>query len=160
MFRVPGVGDNGLVFGFCVLRLIAGTLLIRDVARGAARRPPRWAVALAMLVFALASPTPYTLARAGVYEAAIMGGASFMVAGLYLGHRAMTAAMGLIGYMSNLIAERRGKLQRSLSEAREPSSDMLSALIRAEVNIKDFFAAVGFGTSKAQMRVYFKEDPK
>jgi hypothetical protein len=33
-------------------------------------------------------------------------------------------------------------------------------LIRAEVNIKDFFAAVGFGTSKAQMRVYFKEDPK
>jgi hypothetical protein len=34
------------------------------------------------------------------------------------------------------------------------------ALIRAEVNIKDFFAAVGFGSSKAQMRVYFKEDPK
>jgi hypothetical protein len=34
------------------------------------------------------------------------------------------------------------------------------ALIRAEVNIKDFFAAVGFGTSKAQMRVYFKEDPR
>ena len=33
-------------------------------------------------------------------------------------------------------------------------------LIRAEVNIKDFFAAVGFGTSKAQMRVYFREDPK
>jgi hypothetical protein len=34
------------------------------------------------------------------------------------------------------------------------------ALMRAEVNIKDFFAAVGFGASKAQMRVYFKEDPK
>lgn len=34
------------------------------------------------------------------------------------------------------------------------------ALIRAEVNIKDFFAAVGFGTSKAQMRVFFKEDLK
>ena len=34
------------------------------------------------------------------------------------------------------------------------------ALIRAEVNIKDFFAAAGFGTSKAQMRVYFKEDAK
>ena len=34
------------------------------------------------------------------------------------------------------------------------------ALIRAEVNIKDFFAAVGFGMSKAQMRVYFKDDPK
>jgi hypothetical protein len=37
---------------------------------------------------------------------------------------------------------------------------LTGALIRAEVNIKDFFAAVGFGTSKAQMRVYFKEDPK
>lgn len=34
------------------------------------------------------------------------------------------------------------------------------ALVRAEVNIKDFFAAAGFGTSKAQMRVYFREDPK
>jgi hypothetical protein len=34
------------------------------------------------------------------------------------------------------------------------------ALIRAEVNVKAFFAAVGFGASKAQMRVYFKEDPK
>ena len=33
-------------------------------------------------------------------------------------------------------------------------------LIRAEVNIKDFFAAVGFGASKAQMRVYFKKDAK
>jgi hypothetical protein len=34
------------------------------------------------------------------------------------------------------------------------------ALIRAEVNIKDFFAAGGFGASKAQMRVYFKDDAK
>jgi hypothetical protein len=34
------------------------------------------------------------------------------------------------------------------------------ALIRAEMNIKDFFAAAGFGTSKAQMRVYFKDDLK
>jgi hypothetical protein len=34
------------------------------------------------------------------------------------------------------------------------------ALIRAEVNIKNFFNTAGFGASKAQMRVYFKEDPK
>jgi hypothetical protein len=33
------------------------------------------------------------------------------------------------------------------------------ALVRAEVNIKDF-ALPGFGTSKAQMRVEFKEDPR
>ncbi|HEV3214070.1 MAG TPA: hypothetical protein VGZ27_00020 [Vicinamibacterales bacterium] len=34
------------------------------------------------------------------------------------------------------------------------------ALIRAEVNVNAFFAAVGFGASKAQLRVYFKEDPR
>jgi hypothetical protein len=34
------------------------------------------------------------------------------------------------------------------------------ALIRAEVNIKDFFLAGGFGKSQAQMRLYFTEDPK
>ena len=92
LFDLPGVADNALVFGFSIVRLVAGTLLIRDVARAAAHRPPRWVVALAMLIFALANPTPYTLARAAIYEASIMGGAAFMVAGLYLGNRAMTAA--------------------------------------------------------------------
>jgi hypothetical protein len=33
-------------------------------------------------------------------------------------------------------------------------------LVRAEVNIKGFFMAGGFGQSKAQMRVYFREDPR
>jgi hypothetical protein len=33
-------------------------------------------------------------------------------------------------------------------------------LVRAEVNIKGFFFAGGFGQSKAQMRVTFREDPK
>jgi hypothetical protein len=92
LFRPSGVPDNSLTFAFCIIRLIAGTLLIRDVARNAARRPPRWAVALAMLVFALANPTPYTLARAGIYEAAIMGGVAFMMAGLWFGYRAVVAA--------------------------------------------------------------------
>jgi hypothetical protein len=91
IFHAPGVPDNTLTFAFCMIRLVAGTLLIRDVARTADRRPPRWAVALAMLVFALANPTPYTLARAGIYEAAIMGGVAFTVAGLWFGHRALGA---------------------------------------------------------------------
>jgi hypothetical protein len=39
----------------------------------------------------------------------------------------------------------------------EPAS---GALIRAEVNIRDFFNAGGFGASKAQMQVYFREDSK
>lgn len=91
VFHVAAVPDVSLTFAFFMLRLVAGTLLIRDVARQSARRPPRWAVALAMLVFALANPTPYTLARGAVYEAAIMGGVAFALAGLTLGYRALGA---------------------------------------------------------------------
>jgi uncharacterized protein YyaL (SSP411 family) len=39
----------------------------------------------------------------------------------------------------------------------EPTS---GALVRAEVNIKDFIAAPNLRTSKAQMRVYFARDPR
>jgi hypothetical protein len=91
VFHPAGVPDNSLTFAFCVIRLIAGTLLIRSVARGAAHRPPRWVVALGMIVFAVAHPTPYALARAGIYEAAIMGGVGFMIAALYGGYRALGA---------------------------------------------------------------------
>jgi len=91
LLGAQGVVDTGLVFGFFVVRLVAGTLLIRDVARAAVRRPPRWAVGLGMLVFALANPTPYTVARAGIYEAAIMGGVAFAMVGLWCGHRALAA---------------------------------------------------------------------
>lgn len=34
------------------------------------------------------------------------------------------------------------------------------ALVRGEVNMKNFFRAGGFGASKAQMRVYFREDAR
>ena len=94
IFRVGGPADNVLTFAFFVVRLVAGTLLIRDVARRATPRPPKWAVAAAMLVFALANPTPYTLARGAIYEAAIMAGVAFMTAGLYCGYRSMHAPGG------------------------------------------------------------------
>jgi hypothetical protein len=91
VFHVAAVPDVSLTFAFFMIRLVAGTLLIRDVARHAARRPPRWAVFLGMLVFALANPTPYTLARGAVYEAAIIGGVAFALAGLSFGYRALGA---------------------------------------------------------------------
>ena len=94
LFRAGGPPDNVLTFAFFVARLVAGTLLIRDVARRTTPRPPRWAVAAAMLVFALANPTPYTLARSAIYEAAIMSGVAFMTAGFYCGYRSMHAASG------------------------------------------------------------------
>jgi len=92
IFRVKDlIGDDVVVFAFFVGRLMAGTLLIRALAARAMPRPPGWAVWWALAVFALAHPTPYLLARGGVYEGAIVGGVCFMVAGLYLGLRGIGA---------------------------------------------------------------------
>jgi hypothetical protein len=86
------VPDSVVVFAFFVGRLVAGTLLIRGLAGTMSVRPPRWAVGLAMTVFALAHPTPYTLARGAVYEVAIGAGACFMVAALGLAFRGIFSA--------------------------------------------------------------------
>ncbi len=83
VFQIRGVvTDDVLTFVVFVGRLLAGTWLIRGLARRIDPRPPPWAVGLAMAVFALAHPTPYTLARGAVYEAAIGAGALCMIAGL------------------------------------------------------------------------------
>ncbi len=93
LFRVSNVvTDDVLVFMFAVGRLIAGTLLLRAFAARVEPRPPRWAVWLAMLVFAVANPIPYTLNRGAVYEVAILGGAFFMLAGLGCALKAMLVA--------------------------------------------------------------------
>jgi len=86
------VGDHVLVFAFLVGRALAGTLLIRAMARKISPAPPAWSVWLAMAVFAFAHPTPYLLARGSVYEAAIAGGACFLVAGLAFLFQALFAA--------------------------------------------------------------------
>jgi hypothetical protein len=83
------VGDHMLVFAFLVGRALFGLLLIRAMARRFAPAPPAWAVWVAFLVFALAHPTPWLLARGSVYEGAIAGGAFFMVAGLACAFRAI-----------------------------------------------------------------------
>jgi len=93
IFHVRAViGDDVLVFIFFVGRLLAGTLLIRALADRVDPRPSGWAVGLALAVFAFAHPTPYLLARGGVYEGAIVGGVCFMVTGLYLAFRGIVAA--------------------------------------------------------------------
>jgi hypothetical protein len=86
------VADDVIVFIFFVGRLLAGTLLIRALAARVESRPPGWAVWLALAVFAIAHPTPYLLARAGVYEGAILGGVCFIVSGLYLALRGIRGA--------------------------------------------------------------------
>jgi hypothetical protein len=86
------VGDDVIVFAFFVGRLLVGSLLIRALARRIDPRPPPWAVGVALLVFALAHPTPYTLARGAIYEAAIVAGVCFMLAGLGLSLRGIFTA--------------------------------------------------------------------
>ena len=80
LFRIQrGVGDDPMVFGFLLVQGIAGALLVRAMARRLQPRPAAWAVGAAMLLVAVAHPTPYLLARGGVYEGAIVGGSAFMV---------------------------------------------------------------------------------
>jgi hypothetical protein len=90
--RHEAVGDQRPVFVFVVGRAIAGALLIGALARRLRPAPPAFAVALAFLLFALASPIPFLLARAGVYEAAIAGGSCFLTLGIWLAFEGMFAA--------------------------------------------------------------------
>jgi hypothetical protein len=92
VFRIRHtVGDQTLVFAFALGRLLVGTLLLRALAARAVPRPPSWAVAAALAVFAVASPMPYTLNRGAVYEVAIMAGVFFALAGIACGLQAMSA---------------------------------------------------------------------
>lgn len=86
------VADSVLVFTFLCLRVLAGSLLIVQLARRFTPAPPRWAVWAALLVFALAHPTPFLLARPAIYEAAITGGACFVVLAHYFAYRWLGSA--------------------------------------------------------------------
>jgi hypothetical protein len=79
------VNDAVLVLLFLLGRLLAGAGLLRLLARQLTPRPPCWSVWLAWLVFALAHPTPFLLARPAVYEAALSGGACFLTMALWAG---------------------------------------------------------------------------
>jgi len=79
------VRDAVLAFAFLVGRLLVGGLLIRALARRSEPQPPAWSVGLALLVFAVAHPTPWLLARPAVYEAALSGGTFFLTAATYFG---------------------------------------------------------------------------
>jgi hypothetical protein len=84
------VGDELLVFGFVVARLCAGTALLWVLARSPRLAPSRWGLTAAVLVFGIACPTPFVLARAAVYEAAIAGGQFFLVLGWWCSAVALT----------------------------------------------------------------------
>jgi len=83
VFRVRAhLGDQYVVFALASVQALAGLALIDRAQRRLFPAVPGVLVALAVAVFAFANPTPYNLARAGVYEAAIVGGQAFLVAGM------------------------------------------------------------------------------
>jgi len=83
LFRVRAqIGDQVLVFALASLQALAGMLLLDRVQRRLFPALPGFLLALAIAVFAFANPTLYNLSRAAVYEAAIVGGHAFLIAGL------------------------------------------------------------------------------
>ncbi|HEY2733578.1 MAG TPA: hypothetical protein VGI70_06315, partial [Polyangiales bacterium] len=79
------VADQWLVLAFMLGRLYAGAALILSVS-SASPRPPRWVLLLSIAIFALASPTPFVLARPLVYEASVASGQCFLFCGLLAGY--------------------------------------------------------------------------
>jgi hypothetical protein len=77
------IGDQYLAYGFAFGATLFGGLLLRSLwGRFFADVPP-WTLLLAIMTAGLSTPLPYTLARSAVYEAAILGGQCFLLAGLY-----------------------------------------------------------------------------
>ena len=74
--------DQWVGYAFVLGRLYAGAALILGLANYSRTRQRPWVVGLAILVFGLASPTPFTVARMHVYEASLMAGQCFLVCGL------------------------------------------------------------------------------
>jgi hypothetical protein len=76
------VTDQWPTLLFMLGRLYAGTALIVGLARDVRLRLPVWLTSLAILVFGLASPTPFIVARPHVYEAGLAAGQCFLMCGL------------------------------------------------------------------------------
>ncbi|HEY2734115.1 MAG TPA: hypothetical protein VGI70_09020, partial [Polyangiales bacterium] len=76
------VFDQWLVLVFMLGRMFAGATLILSVANRRGVRQPTWVILLGVSVWALASPTPYVMARPVIYEAAIASGQCFLFSGL------------------------------------------------------------------------------
>ncbi|HEY7373336.1 MAG TPA: hypothetical protein VIF57_14330 [Polyangia bacterium] len=91
LFRVHGhVGDQVAVFALASVQALAGLLLIDRMQRRLFPALPGLYVALGVAVFVFVNPTLYNLSRAGVYEAAIVGGHAFLVAGLLFAFEAIS----------------------------------------------------------------------
>jgi len=86
------VTDQWLVLVFILGRLLAGTLLLLESSRLRHPAPPAWLVGLTIAVFGLAGPTPFTVTSPNVYEACLLGGQCFLLAGFWFALRGLLRA--------------------------------------------------------------------
>jgi hypothetical protein len=87
------IGDQYLVLAFSLLSTGFGALLIEDIRLRMFSRVPRWVSVLCVLALAFANPVPYLVSTAGQYQAAIAGGQTFLVAGMWCAFRAVQRDM-------------------------------------------------------------------
>jgi len=85
-FKLAGAGpihDGYLVLGFASGALVFAVLLMLDIWRRFYRHLAWWTPLPAVLACGLANPLPWLLTRPEIYEAAVAGGAFFLLGGLY-----------------------------------------------------------------------------
>jgi hypothetical protein len=75
-------GDQWLALAFGLGTVFCAAMLLHDLRTRFFPDAPRWTVALAICAVGLANPIPFMMARAAVYEAGILAGQCFLLAGL------------------------------------------------------------------------------
>jgi hypothetical protein len=83
------IPDAYLVGFFMLARFLVGAMLIRAMAEEFSARASSWTTKLAIVLWALANPIPFFLARGAVYEVAIASGQAFLIAGVYCAFRSL-----------------------------------------------------------------------
>lgn len=83
------VADQYLVFGFAVGIVLVSAIFLADLRRTYMPAAPAASVSVAVLVAGLSTPITCIMTRAAVYEAAILGGQFFLLAGIYLAWRGL-----------------------------------------------------------------------
>ena len=68
---------------FMLGRLYAGAAILLRLSHYVRTKMPAWFVGLSILIFGLASPTPFIVARPHIYEACLAAGQCFLFWGLY-----------------------------------------------------------------------------
>jgi hypothetical protein len=79
---MPDVGDQFVVWPFVFGTLIVTTLLMWQIKSAYFSKLPKWAIVPGIVSLGLGTPMLFMMARAAVYEAAIVGGQFFLIAGI------------------------------------------------------------------------------